>query len=70
MKKIFEQLYRGEHLSFEEMAAIAETIFNGQLSEGQLGAFLVALKYNGVSVSESHAKKRGNDYERPPQFHG
>ena len=42
MKKIFEQLYRGEHLSFEEMAAIAETIFNGQLSEGQLGAFLVA----------------------------
>ena len=55
MKKIFEQLYRGEHLSFEEMAAIAETIFNGQLSEGQLSAFLVALKYNGVNVAELSA---------------
>ena len=55
MEKIFEQLYRGEHLSFEEMAAIAETISDDQLSEGQLGAFLVALKYNGVNVAELSA---------------
>lgn len=52
MKKIFEQLYRGEHLTFDEMETIAETIFNGELSEGQLGALLVALKYKGVSVAE------------------
>lgn len=52
MKKIFEQLYQGQHLTFNEMESMAETIFNGELSEGQLGALLVALKYNGVNVEE------------------
>lgn len=55
MQQLFEQLYQGQHLSFEEMQQIAESIFRQEFSEGQLGALLVALKYKGVSVAELSA---------------
>lgn len=55
MQQLLDQLYKGQHLSFEETQQIAEAIFKQEFSEGQLGALLVALKYNGVSVAELSA---------------
>ncbi len=52
MKELTKQLYQGQNLTFEEMQLVAETIFNGQLSEAQVGALLIALKYKGVQMEE------------------
>lgn len=55
MQVLLEKLYQGQHLSFEDMHKIADSVFKQEFSEGQLAALLVALKYNGVSVAELSA---------------
>ena len=55
MKKVFEQLYSGQHLSHEEMTTLGEAIFTGELSELQVSAALVALKMKGITSTEMAA---------------
>ena len=50
MKELTKQLYQGQDLTFEEMQLVAETIFNGQLSEAQVGALLIALDNATLTV--------------------
>lgn len=52
LKKYREQLYSGNHLTFDEMKQFADGVITGQLSDSQLGASLAALKINGVTSEE------------------
>ncbi|MHC5372169.1 anthranilate phosphoribosyltransferase [Enterococcus sp. LJL120] len=52
MQTIFEKLYRQENLTRQEMAQVANLIFEGQLSEAQLSAFLTSLKIKGETPEE------------------
>lgn len=47
-----EQLYSGNHLTFDEMKLFAGSMIAGQFSDSQLGASLAALKINGVTSEE------------------
>ncbi|WP_164683288.1 anthranilate phosphoribosyltransferase [Streptococcus hyointestinalis] len=66
MKEIFAKLVAKEDLSAEEMTAVAEKLFSGQLSDAETAAFLLGLTAKGESFDEiaslikvirSHAKK-------------
>ena len=66
MKEIFAKLVVKEDLSAEEMTAVAERLFSGQLSDAETAAFLLGLTAKGESFDEiaslikvirSHAKK-------------
>lgn len=66
MKEIFAKLVAKEDLSAEEMTAVAERLFSGQLSDAETAAFLLGLTAKGESFDEiaslikvirSHAKK-------------
>ena len=66
MKEIFAKLVVKEDLSAEEMTAVAEKLFSGQLSDAETAAFLLGLTAKGESFDEiaslikvirSHAKK-------------
>lgn len=66
MKEIFAKLVAKEDLSAEEMTAVAEKLFSGQLTDAETAAFLLGLTAKGESFDEiaslikvirSHAKK-------------
>ncbi|MGX7149592.1 anthranilate phosphoribosyltransferase [Enterococcus ureasiticus] len=52
MKNLFEKVFRNEHLSRIEAQQVAEKIFEGQLTDSQIAAFLTALKCNGETAEE------------------
>lgn len=52
MKEIFEKLAVQTDLSESQMTAVAEKILNGQLTEAQIAAFLMALKIKGETPEE------------------
>lgn len=52
MKSLFEKVFRNEHLSRIEAQQVAEKIFEGQLTDSQIAAFLTALKCNGETAEE------------------
>ncbi|WP_207695237.1 anthranilate phosphoribosyltransferase [Enterococcus sp. DIV0212c] len=52
MKNLFEKVFRNEHLSRVEAQQVAEKIFEGQLTDSQIAAFLTALKCNGETAEE------------------
>ncbi|MGY3751064.1 anthranilate phosphoribosyltransferase [Vagococcus acidifermentans] len=52
MQQIYNRLYNGSHLDFQQMTEFAQNIVSGNVSESQLGAALVAMKFNGVSAEE------------------
>lgn len=52
MKEIFSKLVAKEDLTKDEMTAVAERIFNGQLSDAQVAAFLMGLTEKGESLDE------------------
>ena len=47
-----ESLVSGQALSFEEAGALLDTIFEGQVPEVQVAAFLTAMRAKGVTVPE------------------
>lgn len=52
MKKLFEKIFSKEHLTRIEAGQIAEKMFEGQLTDSQIAAFLTALKYKGETAEE------------------
>ena len=52
MKELFEKIYQKQHLSKPEMKRVAEEMFEGRLTDSQLGAFLTALKCKGETAEE------------------
>lgn len=52
MKELFEKLYQQQHLTRSEMAMIADKIFDGQLTDAQLSAFLTGMKIKGETSDE------------------
>ncbi|EOH97150.1 anthranilate phosphoribosyltransferase [Enterococcus haemoperoxidus ATCC BAA-382] len=52
MKDLFEKVFRNEHLTRIEAQQVAEKIFEGQLTDSQIAAFLTALKCNGETAEE------------------
>lgn len=55
MKEIMERLYSGQDLTEKEMTQVAESMFTGNLSDSQIGAFLGCLKQKGVTAVEMAA---------------
>lgn len=52
MKEIIKKLVEKEDLSFEEIQSVIKNIVKGEMSEAQIGAFLVAVTEKGVSKDE------------------
>lgn len=52
MNDIFEKLFRQEHLSRLEAQQVAEQMFEGQLRDSQIAAFLTGLKCKGETAEE------------------
>lgn len=52
MKTLFEQLYRGESLSFEQSQQVFSQVAQGELSDIELSALVVALKIKGETAEE------------------
>lgn len=52
MKVYLDKISRFENLTFEEMEEVADNIFSGLYSQGQIIAFLTALKMKGETVDE------------------
>lgn len=52
MNNLFEKVFRNEHLTRAEAQQVAEKIFEGQLTDSQIAAFLTALKCNGETAEE------------------
>ncbi|WP_086315186.1 anthranilate phosphoribosyltransferase [Enterococcus sp. 7F3_DIV0205] len=52
MHELFEKVYSNEHLTRIEAAQVAEKIFEGQLTDSQIAAFLTALKCKGETAEE------------------
>lgn len=52
MDKIIAQINKGENLSFEEMVTFFDAMVNGKLTEAQIGAALVALRFKGENETD------------------
>ena len=52
MENLFEKVFSKEHLSRIEAQQVAEKIFEGQLTDSQIAAFLTALKCKGETAEE------------------
>ncbi len=52
MKDFRERLFGQNHLSFDEMKYLAESVIRGEFSDSQLGATLMAMKINGITAVE------------------
>ncbi|WP_239254863.1 anthranilate phosphoribosyltransferase [Listeria ilorinensis] len=52
MQNLLQKIYRQQNLSKQEMRQLADHIFQGSLSEAELGALLVALKIKGETIEE------------------
>lgn len=52
MSEGLQKVYQQEDLSVSEMKDVASLVFSGQLSDAQIGAFLMALKIKGETPSE------------------
>lgn len=52
MNDLFEKVYSSEHLTRLEAQEVAEKIFEGQLTDSQIAAFLTALKCKGETAEE------------------
>ncbi|MGX7245608.1 anthranilate phosphoribosyltransferase [Enterococcus quebecensis] len=52
MEKLFEKVFGNEHLTRIESQQIAEKIFEGQMTDSQIAAFLTALKCKGETAEE------------------
>lgn len=52
MNELFEKVYNNQHLNRIEAERIAEKMFEGQLKDSQLAAFLTALKCKGETAEE------------------
>ncbi|MBO0441158.1 anthranilate phosphoribosyltransferase [Candidatus Enterococcus ikei] len=52
MKQLFEKVFGSEHLTRIEAQQIAEKIFEGELTDSQIAAFLTALKCKGETAEE------------------
>jgi len=55
LKPILEKLASGQALSVEEAKSAFETILSGHASEGQIGAFLMAMRCRGETLEEIYA---------------
>ncbi|WP_099221345.1 anthranilate phosphoribosyltransferase [Listeria costaricensis] len=52
MENLVQKVYEQQNLSKQEMRQVADQIFQGNLSEAELGALLVALKIKGETIEE------------------
>lgn len=52
MKQLFEKVFNNEDLTRLEAQLVAEKIFEGQLTDSQIAAFLTALKCKGETAEE------------------
>jgi anthranilate phosphoribosyltransferase len=52
MKQLFEKVFGREHLTRREAQQIAEKMFEGELTDSQIAAFLTALKCKGETAEE------------------
>lgn len=52
MKELFEKVFSKQHLTRLEAQLVAEKIFEGQLTDSQIAAFLTALKCKGETAEE------------------
>lgn len=55
MKSIIQKLIEKKELTFEEIQEIVQKIAHNEISEAQMGAFLVAVTQKGVSKEEFYA---------------
>lgn len=47
-----EPLLRGENLSFEQASSLLDIVFEGEVSEAQIAAFLTAMRIKGLTAPE------------------
>ncbi len=52
INEYLEPLFRGQHLTFEEAARVLDIIFEGQVPENQIAAFLTAMRCKAASAPE------------------
>lgn len=52
MKQLFEKVFRREHLTRQEAQQVAEKMFEGEMTDSQIAAFLTALKIKGETAEE------------------
>ncbi len=52
MNQIMETLYQGQHLDLSQAQSVISRIVNGELTEAEISALLVALKIKGESSAE------------------
>lgn len=52
MKQLFEKVFRREHLTRQEARQVAEKMFEGEMTDSQIAAFLTALKIKGETAEE------------------
>jgi anthranilate phosphoribosyltransferase len=50
--RYIEQVLQGESLSFEEASKVLDIVFEGEVSEAQIAAFLAGMRAKGVSATE------------------
>ena len=56
MQDILTRIYHGENLPLTEMAQVVDTIMQGKCRDGEIAAFLLALREKGArcAYSENH----------------
>lgn len=52
MQPLFEKVYQNQALTRDEMKQVATAIFDEELTDAQISAFLVALKFKGITSDE------------------